>query len=306
MLQSIFFIICTEITMQTDDTDLSPITIHKKNRLKRIREKKCGIHDENLHHETVTTNKKDNKQESFSFFLNNDNKLYLDFDDENNNTTTIDGKNLQDLTDYKSLMQKLKKQTETWDLEAKNNKENMKQFFIVNSRQNRICNYKKEREAINYIRKRLYTKLNEHFNTIIVAVQNIPTDEYTDNLKDQLDFFEQAFKILHYYTGTKYDCNKIDCHKVIEFFKILPIRIDTFDKKFQIVDRFEAFKIFLEYKYLLNISKNDKKLIQIALDEIHMNLKYYFDDLYWITIKSNNIIKIVERAMLKCKFKKKF
>ncbi|WUR03876.1 uncharacterized protein VNE69_06189 [Vairimorpha necatrix] len=292
MIQNILLTIYSVIRSSTLETDYFPCTIYKPD---ETRKRKLDNSDESDNfYERITPIEKIYNYKYLPSNSGNSNNLYLEYINKGRKILILDMNELQNFLDYKSLKKKLHDQIDAWDQED-NNKIEIK-CVLKDIETNEIKIFRK---AKLYIQRRFqifYTSYQKYINTVKTAISIVASDEYSDNLKDQIDFFDSIFYFLKTSFNKKLYC-KLDSYKIIDFYSTLPIRFNVFKDVYYVVERFEIFKIFIEYKYFIKFNENDKNKLQNALYKIYKNLDNLFEKLNKICENCLIIIENLEKVI---------
>ncbi|WUR05006.1 uncharacterized protein VNE69_11169 [Vairimorpha necatrix] len=219
--------------------------------------------------------------------------LYVQHVDMKNNITTSEINSFQNISDYKYLKYALNIEISYWNYE--DDKKYFKIHFIKNMPKNEVKKYFNEKANIRMKLFPYYTSLKNYLNIIRTAVNAVHHDEYSNDIREQFDFFEQFIDSIKEYTAARQYLIKFDSIKIIHFYDTLPTRCKILTNKYQIVERFEIFVNFFIHHYL-NAINNDKEEIQ-ALHEILKNLLILCNNLDAISINCLSINEIFKKSI---------
>ncbi|WUR05005.1 putative SP-containing protein [Vairimorpha necatrix] len=290
MLQYLLLIFCPEYTFSSCDLHLYPTVLYNP----EDKRSKVEINSEYTHKNETLEEKFENYYFLSRFSSYNFN-LYLQYNNMENDVINLDVNNLQRLTDYKLLNKKLYDLNTTWDLE--DNNKNIQCYFLKYINIKEIENIKKPKRYIHYTLNSFCESMNKYINIIKTKALNMPQDEYTGDINEQLDFFINVLYSINKYTFSRYLTFRYDGPKIIDFYSSLIIRLNFLEKEFLLVDRFEMFKIFFEWKYLTDFNEDKKLLIQNALKKISQNLNNVFTKADKLCGWCFEIISNMERAI---------
>ncbi|WUR03699.1 uncharacterized protein VNE69_06022 [Vairimorpha necatrix] len=170
-------------------------------------------------------------------------------------------------------------------------------YFAKNMKPNEKNTYKKTKQSIRRKFDEVYIKFLENMNTIKMAAEIIVQDEYTEDIEDQLIFFDLFFEFFKIYAAGSYFNYKSKSYAIMHFYGTLPLRMNVFMNEFQIVDRFKTLKIFFEYAYLINFNETDKNRIKRSFSEIYDGLYIFYNNLEKLCKECLLIIDIMEKLI---------
>ncbi|WUR05004.1 uncharacterized protein VNE69_11167 [Vairimorpha necatrix] len=295
MLQYIFFAICSIATSSNNKTH-SFTHIQKQNDALNLK-KKLNNNDESAFFDQSYPMKKTKNIGSLSITLVSNDNLHSQNIDKNNITATLESDNFQSESNYKYLKFKLYDQISTWEFEDK--KKHFVNNLVKDMKENEIKKYTSEKLKISNKLYPFFASLTNNINIIKKAVNNIPRDDYSNDIKDQFEFFECIFYAIKRQSTSKHFLFKYDSSKIIDFYTSLSARLYIFEKAFQIVERFEIFLIFFKHQYLNDFEEKDKFAIHNSLDETFKHLKNLFKNLDAISQSCFNINDIFKKAVSK-------
>ncbi|WUR03874.1 uncharacterized protein VNE69_06187 [Vairimorpha necatrix] len=223
------------------------------------------------------------------------NDLHLRYINKKEKVIILDVNYLQNILDYKLLKKKLDEHISMWKLEDSRPKR--RKYSYKNMEENEQIVFRKTKLSIRRKFEKVYTVYQENINTIKMAAKIIAQDEYTNDIEDQLNFFESFFEFFKFYITGSYFNYKSDGYTMINYYGALPLRMNILMNEFQIVDRFKTFKNFYEYAYPINTNETDKNKIQHSFDEIDKNIQFFNEDLINLCEECLFIINVLENLI---------
>ncbi|WUR05007.1 uncharacterized protein VNE69_11170 [Vairimorpha necatrix] len=287
MLQYLFLVVCSEVKNYNKEPDFFPKVLYYPDNSKNNKKLDTDCADFYVLITPSIKNKKADPSSSTSEY----NSSYLQYVNRKKRIITLGVNGLLNIIDYKSLKQKLCDQINIWNIE--DHDDNLKWHKNNRMDENEIRMFEKSKKYVKREFAVFYKNFNQLLTIIKIALNKITYDEYSDDLKDQLDFFEEIFGYLKIFTTAKNLSYKYNSSKIMEFYGNLPIRMNTFKEEFNIVDRFEIFKAFFEYKYIIIYNEIEKNAIQCAFETIHCKVKRLFSNLRKITLNSNKVVELL-------------
>ncbi|WUR03870.1 uncharacterized protein VNE69_06185 [Vairimorpha necatrix] len=293
MLQYIFLVICSVITSNTDVLNFFPKTIYVPN---NTRKRRLDAHAEDFYTRLDHIEKEDDHC-SASSSSSIEKKLYIHYINNQQKVMVLDLNSLQNVLDYKFLKEKLINQIFVWNKD--DNSKELEEFIISDIDKNIINDMKGAKYNIQRKFEELQNSLNKHLNVIRTVMENIAPDEYINDMKKQLIFFEMIFFYLKKCSSAKQYFYKKDSFKILYHYNTLPYRLNIIKDEYQVLDRFEAFKMFFEHQYFISFESNEKKLLENAFCDIYINLKQLFDNIKFLQGYCSIIINRLQNLIFK-------
>ncbi|WUR03251.1 uncharacterized protein VNE69_04079 [Vairimorpha necatrix] len=202
--------------------------------------------------------------------------------------------NTKNYTDYKELLKNLKEQIQKWDAEDEKTESKFKVLNCVNSKEYNI--YKDANRAINMRFYQFFKSINIHNNKIrrFLEYDSIFYGKINP-LIENIDFIEEIIKYLGRILPKKKNYIS-NIYRLIDFYSVLPTRLEILKDEFKIIEKFKIFKM----KFNRSFPKMNEEIkdVKKSLNSIHEKLKYFFSELNKVKENSRAITENLEKILL--------